>query len=289
MHLLPLGVAVDGARGVDQPRGLFGDRLGVALHVVTAEEGPIRGVEASAARAHLEVDGVVAAGYAAGLGVLTPDESELGATLIDIGGGTTSVAIFGGDKPIFIDSLSVGGQTVTQDIALVLKTPVADAERLKAIQGSCIAAASDEHRLLEAAYFGEDDAGAGLHQATRADLVRVIHVRMEEIFEMVQQRIKDAGLERASGGSLVLTGGGASLHGVAELAGKVMGKRARIGRPTGALGLDERLSDPCFAASIGLLRYAARHAAAADIAQLAAVSGANSVFGRLGAWFKEHF
>lgn len=289
MHMLPLGFAVDGARGVDQPRGLFGDRLGVALHVVTAEEGPIRGVEASAARAHLEVDGVVAAGYAAGLGVLTPDESELGATVVDIGGGTTSVAIFGADKPIFIDSLSVGGQTVTQDIALVLKTPVADAERLKAIQGSCIAAASDEHRLLEAAYFGEDDAGTGAHHATRADLVRVIHVRMEEIFEMVQQRIKDAGLERASGGSLVLTGGGASLHGVAELAGKVMGKRARIGKPTGALGLDERLSDPCFAASIGLLRYAAKHAAAADIAQLAAVSSAGGVFGRLGAWFKEHF
>lgn len=288
LHVLPLGYSVDGARGVDEPRGLFGSKLGVALHMVSAEEGPARSVEASSARAHLEVDGLVAAGYAAGLGVLSPDEAELGATVIDIGGGATSFAIFHGDKPIFVDAIPVGGQTVTQDIALVLKTPVAEAERLKAIQGSCIAAAADEHRLIEAAYFGEEDPGGG-HHATRADLVRVIHVRMEEIFEMIQQRIKDAGLERASGGSLVLTGGGASLHGVAELAGRVMGKRARIGKPNGVMGLDERLSDPCFAGAIGLLRYAAKDAAAADIAQLAAVSGAHSVFGRLGAWFKEHF
>lgn len=288
LHVLPLGFSVDDARGVDEPRGLFGDKLGVTLHMVSAEEGPARSVEAAAARAHLEVDGIVAPGYAAGLGVLSPDEAELGSTVIDIGGGAASVAIFHGDKPIFVDAIPVGGQTVTQDIALVLKTPLADAERLKAIHGSCIAAAADEHRLIDAPAIGEDDP-AGAHAATRADLVRIIHVRMEEVFEMLQQRIKDAGLERASGGSLVITGGGASLHGVAELAGRVMGKRARIGRPAGVMGLDERLTDPCFAGAIGLLRYAAKDAAAADIAQLAAVSGASSMFGRLGAWFKEHF
>jgi len=288
LHALPLGFILDEARGIDEPKGLFGDTLGVALHMVSADEGPARSVEAAAARAHLEVDGVVASGYAAGLGVLTPDEASLGATVIDIGGGAASVAIFLDDKPIFVDSIPVGGQTVTQDIALVLRTPVAEAERLKAIQGSCIAAAADEHRPISAPAIGEEDTILG-QPATRADLVRVIHVRMEEVFEMIQQRIKDAGLDRASGGSLVLTGGGASLHGVAELAGRVMGKRARIGRPAGVMGLDERLSDPCFAAAIGLLRYAAKDAAGADIAQLAAVSGASSVFGRLGAWFKEHF
>lgn len=287
LHVLPLGYAVDGARGVDEPKGLFGEKLGVALHIVSADEGPIRSVEAAAARAHLEVDSVVAAGYAAGLGVLSPDEADLGATVIDIGGGATSFAIFHGGKPIFIDAMPVGGQTVTQDIALVLKTPVADAERLKAIEGSCISAAADEMRPLDAAYLGDDDLAGNV--ATRADLVRVIHVRMEEVFEMIRQRIKDSGLERASGGSLVLTGGGACLHGVAELAGRVMGKRARIGRPTGVMGLDERISEPCFASAIGLLRYAAKDAAAADIAHLAAVSGANGVLGRLGAWFKEHF
>ncbi len=288
LHMLPLGYSVDDARGVDEPRGLFGEKLGVAMHIVSADEGPARSVEASAARAHLEVDGLVAAGYAAGLGVLTPDEAELGATVVDIGGGAASFAIFRGEKPIFVDSIPVGGQTVTQDIALVLRTPLADAERLKAIDGSCIAAASDEHRLIAAPSIGEEGP-IGPQPATRADLVRVIHVRMEEVFEMIQQRIKDAGLERASGGSLVLTGGGANLHGVGDLAGRVMGKRARIGRPTGVMGLDERLSDPQFAVAIGLLRYAARDAAAADIAQLAAVSGASGVFGRLGAWFKEHF
>ncbi len=288
LHVLPLGFSVGDARGIDDPRGLFGEKLGVSLHIVSADEGPARSVEAAAARAHLEVDGLVAAGYAAGLGVLSRDEAELGATVIDIGGGATSVAIFRGGKPIFVDSIPVGGQTVTQDIALVLKTPVAEAERLKAIEGSCIAAAADERRFIAAPPIGDDETG-GQQPATRADLVRVIHVRMEEIFEMLQQRIKDAGLERASGGSLVLTGGGASLHGVSDLAGRVMGKRARIGKPTGMLGLDERLSDPGFAAAIGLLRYAAKDAAAADIAHLAAVSGANGVFGRLAGWFKEHF
>ncbi|MGZ0187984.1 MAG: cell division protein FtsA [Alphaproteobacteria bacterium] len=288
LHVLPLGFSVDDARGVDEPRGLFGEKLGVALHIVSADEGPGRSVEAAAARAHLEVDAIVASGYAAGLGVLSPDEAELGATVVDIGGGATSVAIFRGDKPIFVDSIPVGGQTLTHDIALVLKTPVAEAERLKAIEGSCIAAASDEHRLIDAQSIG-DDGFVGPQTATRADLVRVIHVRMEEVFEMIRQGIEDAGMDRASGGSLVLTGGGASLHGVADLAGRIMGKRARIGRPSGVMGLDERLSDPGFASAIGLLHYAAKHAAAADIAQLAAVSGANGVFGRLGAWFKEHF
>ena len=288
LHVLPLDYSIDEARGIEEPRGLFGDKLGVSLHIVSGEEGPAKSVEASAARAHLEVDQLVASGYAAGLGVLTPDEADLGATVIDIGGGTVSISIFRGDKPIFIDSIPVGGQTLTQDIAIVLKTPLADAERLKAIDGSCIAAVADEHRFLSAPTIGEDGHSGG-QPSTRADLVRVIHVRMEEVFEMARQRIADAGLERASGGSLVLTGGGACLHGVSDLAGRVLAKRARIGRPGGVLGLDERLNDPCFAAPIGLLRYAAKDAAGADIAQLAAVSGAPGVFGRLGAWFKEHF
>jgi len=106
---------------------------------------------------------------------------------------------------------------------------------------------------------------------------------------MVQQRIKDAGLARASGGSLVITGGGANLNGAAELAGRVMGKRARIGRPSGIMGLDERLTDPQFASAIGLIRYAAKDAASTDIVLLSQVSSTYSVFGRLGAWFKEHF
>ena len=287
-HVLPLGFALDGQRGIEEPRGLHAEKLSVDLHVVSADEGPARNIEASAAGADLEVSTIVASGYASGLAVLKPDEQDLGATVIDIGGGSVSFAIFNGGKPIFVDSIPIGGQTLTHDIALVLKTPVLDAERLKAIDGSCIAAAADEHRLIAAPAIGEDDAANG-HPATRADLVRVIHVRMEETFEMIAQRIRDAGMERASGGSLVLTGGGANLHGVAELAGKVMGKRARIGEPAGVLGLDQQMADPGFASVVGLLRYAAEDAAAVDIAQLAAVASGQSVIGRLGAWFKEHF
>lgn len=288
LHVLPLGFALDGQRGVDEPRGLHAEKLGVDLHIVSSDEGPARNIEASAAGADLEVASIVAAGYASGLAVLKPDEADLGATVLDIGGGNVSVAIFNDGKPIFIDSIPIGGQTLTHDIALVLKTPIIDAERLKAIDGSCISAAADEHRLIAAPAIGEDDAATG-HPATRADLVRIIHVRMEETFEMIAQRIRDAGMERASGGSLVLTGGGANLHGVSELAGNIFGKRARIGAPAGVLGLDHQMADPCFASVVGLLRYAAEDAAAADIAQLAAVASGQSVIGRLGAWFKEHF
>jgi cell division protein FtsA len=288
LHMIPLGYSVDSTRAVEQPRGLFANKMSVSLHVASAEEGPIRSVEAAAARAHLEVDTLVAPSYAAGLSVLTPDEAELGSTVVDIGGGTASISVFQAGMPIFIDSLSIGGHNVTQDIALVLKTPLADAERLKAIDGNCIPTADDEHRLISAPLIGEDNP-AGAHSASRADLVRVINLRMEEMFEMVQQRIKDAGLARASGGSLVITGGGANLNGAAELAGRVMGKRARIGRPSGIMGLDERLTDPQFASAIGLIRYAAKDAASTDIVLLSQVSSTYSVFGRLGAWFKEHF
>jgi cell division protein FtsA len=288
LHMLPLGYAVDSSKSVEQPRGLFADKLGVSLHVASAEEGPIRSVEAAAAQAHLEVDTMVAPSYAAALSVLTPDEAELGSTVIDIGGGTTSISVFQAGVPVFIDALSIGGNNVTQDIALVLKTTLADAERLKAIDGSCLSAADDEHRVISAPTIGEDDL-AGTYSASRADLIRVISLRMEELFEMVQQSIKDAGMARTSGGSLVITGGGANLHGVAELAGRVLGKRGRIGRPSGIMGLEERLTDPQFASAIGLIRYAAKDAASTDIVLLSQTSSTYSVLGRLGAWFKEHF
>ena len=288
LHMLPLGYAVDSSRSVEQPRGLFADKLGVSLHVASAEEGPIRSVEAAAAQAHLEVDTMVAPSYAAALSVLKPDEAELGSTVIDIGGGTTSISVFQAGVPVFIDALSIGGNNVTQDIALVLKTTLADAERLKAIDGSCLSAADDENRVISAPTIGEDDL-AGTYSASRADLIRVISLRMEELFEMVQQSIKDAGMARTSGGSLVITGGGANLHGVAELAGRVLGKRGRIGRPSGIMGLEERLTDPQFASAIGLIRYAAKDAASTDIVLLSQTSSTYSVLGRLGAWFKEHF
>ena len=161
--------------------------------------------------------------YAAGLSCLVEDEKDLGVTLVDMGGGTTTIAVFYDGQVVFADSIPVGGGHVTNDVGRGLSTPVIHAERMKILYGSAIPSQSDENEIIDVPLVGEDDHNHPNH-VPRSILTGIIRPRIEETFELVRERLELSGADRVSGRRLVLTGGASQLHGVPELAGQVMEK-----------------------------------------------------------------
>ncbi len=255
IHALPLTFSADETEGVADPRGLFCSTLTARLHIVDAASGALRSLGACMARCDLDVAALVSAPMAAGLAVLVEDERELGATVIDMGGGTTGMAVFAEGQLLHTAQLPIGGVHVTNDLARLLSTPVAHAERLKALFGNAAACPDDHHEMLPVPLIGEED--HHLARVPRSDLVRVIRPRMEETFELVKQRLESSGLTRAEGNRVVLTGGACQLGGVRELAAAILGKQVRIGRPSSLRGLPDAAAGPAFATAAGLLAWAA--------------------------------
>ncbi len=251
LHAIPLNWSVDGESNIQEPRGMFGSALDVDMHFVLAGVGPLRNLAHCVERCHLYMKSVMVSPYAAGLAVLTDDEKDLGVTVIDMGGGITSAAIFRDNKLVHTEALSVGGQAATNDIARGLMTPAEAAERIKMFYGSALHGANDDFEMIPCPPMGAQDV---LHNEPRSVLTSIIRSRVEETFEILRDRIQEAGLEGYSGRRIVLTGGGAQLNGVRELAEYVFNKRVRIGRPHGILGLKDTLSGPDFAVAVGLLK-----------------------------------
>ena len=253
LHAIPLNWTVDDESGIRDPRGMFGKRLGVDMHFVMAGVGPLRNLAHCVERCHLEIKSVTVSPYAAGLAVLTEDERDLGVTVIDMGGGVTSAAIFRDDTLIHVDAISVGGKNVTNDVARGLVTPSEAAERIKTIYGSALHGADDDHFMVPCPPMGAQDE---LHHQSRTLLTSIVRPRIEETLELLRDRMIDSGMERYAGRRLVLTGGACQLNGVRELAEYVFNKRVRIGRPHGVLGIRETLAGPDFAVATGLLKQA---------------------------------
>ncbi len=252
LHAIPLDWSVDGEKNIQEPRGMFGASLDVNMHFVLAGVGPLRNLAHCIERCHLRMKSVMASPYAAGVAVLTDDEKDLGVTVIDMGGGLTSAAIFRDDKLVHVDAISVGGQNATNDIARGMMTPSEAAERIKMIYGSALHGADDDTETIPCPPMGAQDV---LHNEPRSVLTGIIRSRVEETFEIIRDRIQEAELDIYSGRRIVLTGGGAQLNGVREVAEYVFNKHVRIGRPHGILGLKEALSGPDFAVAVGLLKH----------------------------------
>jgi cell division protein FtsA len=253
IHALPIGFSVGETRHIQDPRGMIADELTAEMHVLSADAAAVRNLMLAVERCHLGVEGMVATPYAAGLSVLADDEAELGTALVDLGAGTTSVSVFSGANLTFVDAFAVGGNHVTTDIARGLGIRLADAERLKTLYGACLSSASDERETIAAVSTGED-AERPSH-LPKAQLIAIIRPRIEEILELVRDRLKNSGLPAHAGRRLVLTGGASQLTGVQEAAKRIIGGRVRIGRPLGIHGLPEAAKSPAFAASVGLLVY----------------------------------
>jgi cell division protein FtsA len=288
IHSVPVGFSVDDSRGIRDPRGMLGERLGVNMHVVTASAASVRNHTAAIGRSHLEVDALVVSPYASGLACLVEDEIGLGVTVIDMGGGTTTIGVFFDGNLIFADYVPVGGAHVTNDIARGLSTGVAHAERMKTLFGSAISSSTDEREMIAVPQIGEEEEGHVNH-VPKSLLVGIIAPRIEETFELVRNRLEASGFDKVAGRRVVLTGGASQLHGAREFAGLILDKQVRIGRPQRVAGLAEATGGPAFATAAGLLHFALSERAEVSGVRRGADGSRMGVFGRLGHWLKDNF
>jgi cell division protein FtsA len=288
LHTLPVGFAIDGTRGVRDPRGLHGQRLGVNLHAISAPGAALRNISTAVARGHLDIEQVVAAPYASALASLVEDEIQLGVTLIEMGGGTTTVAVFFDGELVHADCVPLGGAHVTNDIARGLSTPLAGAERLKTLYASALPSPADDRETIAVPLIGEESPTEP-HLIPRSLLVGIVRPRIEEILELVKSRLQAAGFADTAGRCVVLTGGASQLSGVREMARRALDRQVRLGRPKPIEGLAEAVSGPAFSTVAGLLAFALKTPRAVEALGLAAGEHHASRFGRLGQWLRENF
>ncbi len=292
VHSLAVGFSLDQERGIRDPRGMVGEALGVDMHVLTADAVPLRNLELCVNRAHLSVERMVATPYASGLAALVDDEAEMGAACIDMGGGTTTMSVFVDGKFVHADALPMGGHHVTMDLARGLSTRLEDAERLKVMHGSALpASAADDRDVVAIQPMGED--GEQALQVPRSVMTRIVRARIEEILELVRDRLNRSGYGSLVGRRVVLTGGASQLTGLPEAARRLLGRNVRLGRPLGVAGLPEAAKGPAFAAPVGLLIYpqvAEFEGRAVNRGGIfTRATGTGGRFQRVGQWLRDSF
>ncbi|MCP5411933.1 MAG: cell division protein FtsA [Alphaproteobacteria bacterium] len=248
----PTAYMVDEARGVQNPSGMFCQRIGVAMHAVAVKPSPLANLKLAVERCHLNVVGSLFGAYASAMATLSDDEKQIGATVIDMGGGTTSIAVFQEGHLVHADVVPLGGLAVTNDIARTLAAPLSAAERTKTLYGAALGEMEGGTDVVSLAQMGEEGEDAML-RLPRSMLTRIIQARLEEIFGEVQTRLRASGFDVAAGRRLVLTGGACQLAGTRELAARILGKQVRIGRPQAFAGLAASSAGPDYATAIGLL------------------------------------
>ena len=257
LHVLPQDFVVDDQDGIGAPIGMTGARLEVNVHVVTGAVSTLQNIVACVNRAGVEVKDTVIEQLAASEAVLAPDEKDLGVALVDIGGGTADVAIFERGSLWHTAVVAVGGEHFTSDIAVGLRTPMPDAEKLKRKSGCALSSMVDEDDTIEVASVG----GRKPRLMARRILSEILQPRAEEIFHLVWDEIRRAGYEKSLNSGIVLTGGGSILEGMPEIAEQIFDLPVRRGCPTGVGGLADHVNTPVFATPVGLLLYAHRNRA----------------------------
>ncbi|HWP17474.1 MAG TPA: cell division protein FtsA [Xanthobacteraceae bacterium] len=290
LHSLPIGYALDDNRGVRDPRGMLGARLGVDMHVATTDVAVARNLTLLVERCHIGVEAMVAAPYVSGLAALAEDEADLGAAVVDMGAGTTTMAVFAEGRFTHVDGFTLGGQHVTMDIARGLTTTIADAERLKTLFGAALSGPSDDRDMVTLSAVDADPRDPP-RLIPRAQLVRIIRPRVEEILEMVRDKLAISPFAADPRGRVILVGGASQLTGLADLATNILGRQVRIGRPLGIGGLTEATRGPAFTAAAGLLVYPQfaylEHCEPRKARVLA--TGTDGYFTRVGRWLREGF
>ncbi|HET7334636.1 MAG TPA: cell division protein FtsA [Rhizomicrobium sp.] len=248
----PTSYVVDEARGVRDPSGMFCQRIGVSIHAVAAKPSPLQNLRLAVERGHLSVAGSLFAAYASGLATLTPDEMQLGATVIDLGGGVTSIAVFLEGQLVHADVVPMGGTNVTSDLARMLAAPLSAAERIKTLYGAALGDIETGTDVVAVPQMGEDGDNYAV-RVPRSMLTRIIQPRLEEILGEVQSRLRASGFDVAAGRRAVLTGGGCQLAGTRELVQRVLNKQVRLGRPQTFPGLPAASAGPDYSTALGLL------------------------------------
>ena len=283
LHVLPQDFVVDEQDGIGAPIGMTGARLEVNVHVVTGAVSTSQNIIACVNRAGIAVVDTVIEQLAAAEAVLAQDEKELGVALVDIGGGTADVAIFERGSLWHTAVVAVGGEHFTSDIAVGLRTPIPDAEKLKRKSGCALSSMVDEDDTIEVASVG----GRKPRLMARRILSEILQPRAEEIFHLVWDEIRRAGYEKSLNSGIVLTGGGSILEGMPEIAEQIFDLPVRRGYPVDVGGLADHVSTPVFATPVGLLLYAHRNRAPEPARAGAGAFGRMKV--RLRGMFKEFF
>jgi cell division protein FtsA len=290
LHALPVGYALDGVKGIRDPKGMVARQFGVDMNVVTADATVARNLMLVVERCHLNVEAMSASPYVAGLSVLTDDEVDIGAAVVEMGAGTTTIAIYSGGRFVHASGFALGGQHITMDLARGISACIADAERIKTLYGTVLTGGSDARELMSVPSAGDND--RDLPQVvSRATIANIIRHRAEEIFEMVRDRLADSPFAAEPKARVVLSGGASQLSGTLELATRILSRSVRIGRPLGFGRLPNEAKSASFAVPSGLLVYPQyahlEHVEPRYTRQIR--TGTDGYFGKVGRWLREGF
>ena len=255
IHVLPQDYTVDDQTGIKEPVGMAGVRLEAEVHVVTAAITAIQNIVKSIERANLAIRNIVLQPYASSFAVLDEEEKELGVCLLDVGGGTTDFSIFFEGSIRHTSVVGLGGVNITNDIAIGLRTPRAQAEEIKKRYGAALSSLVDTNETMEVPGVG----GRKKREVSRQILASIIEPRIEEVFSLVEREIKRSGFDDRLTAGIVLTGGTAKMEGIEQLAERIFDLPVKVGIPKGIVGLTDAVSDPVHAAGIGLIVYGYKH------------------------------
>ena len=282
IHVLPQEYIVDEQAGIQNPIGMAGVRLEAKIHIVTGAVTSAHNIVKCANRSGLDVCDIVLEALASGEAVLTDEEKELGAVLLDLGGGTTDLAVFSGKNIKHAFVLALGGNNLTNDIAVGLRAPLPEAEKIKIKYGSCVAKNIGKDEMIEVPGMG----GRTPRKLSRQILGEILEPRMDEIFTLIKREIFRAEMENLIPSGIVLTGGSALLNDVTEIAESVFNLPTRLGKPMGIGGLVDVVNNPMYATGVGLVIYGAKNQTRKKF-RIRDGNIFNRVMSRMKKWFSE--
>ena len=282
IHVLPQEYIVDDQTGIQNPVGMAGVRLEAKIHIVTGAVTSAHNIVKCANRAGLDVCDIVLESLASGEAVLSSEEKELGTALVDLGGGTSDLAVFSENNIKHTFVLALGGNNITNDIAIGLRAPLVEAEKIKKKYGTCLSSAIASDETIEVPGMG----GREPRKLPRQILGEILEPRMEEIFTLIKREIYRAGMEHTISSGIVLTGGSALIDGGTDIAEAVFSLPTRLGKPQGIGGLVDVVNNPMYATGVGLVMYGARNRAEKKF-RIRDANIFNRIMTRMKRWFKD--
>ncbi|WP_019620065.1 cell division protein FtsA [Amphritea japonica] len=287
LHILPQEYVIDNQEGIREPLGMSGVRLEAKVHLVTGAVNAVQNIEKCVQRCGLAVDSSVLEQLASSYSVLTEDEKELGVCMVDMGGGTTDIAIFTGGAIRHTAVIPIAGDQVTNDIAMALRTPTPHAEDIKIKYACALAQLASAEDTIKVPSVGDRPA----RDLSRQALAEVVEPRYDELFTLVQAELRRSGFEDLAAAGIVLTGGTAKMEGAVELAEEIFHMPVRLALPKGVRGMEDILCSPIYATGIGLLQYAKQdnqHVGEAVVVEDDSAERPN-VLNRMKSWFQGNF